>query len=421
MKFYSTLIAILLAGTLLAQNRPQRTPQPFQVLFQELNIFPVADNRMEICYSYRIPYNRLVFEKKDNLYQASFNISYEITKENGEIVNRDFYDGTILVDNFKDTDSDDKFFQGMLKSKTDKGLYNLSSVLFDKNSRSEHKLKELKIDTSSAVILNPVITEEKKEICNGEIASVLSNWESSIPFSNAGYIIYIPIVDSTLKVSKIKITSNEDTIFTDATFNYSLISPPELCDGKIIMSAKAETKLRALELKGVSGRFKEGNLSVALYPDKGGKPLKVLHLQVRWYKKPQILNMPELAIKVLRNIESPELVDSLLSLNEKKYPAALYDYWKKLDPKPETEYNDLMREYYERVDYAAMNFSSINGRRGFETDRGKIYIQFGKPDQTERGSNLNGKVTETWYYERQKRMFTFTDNSGTGEFKLDNG
>lgn len=421
MKIYSALITILLAGTLLSQNKPTSIPpRQFQVLFQEVNTFPLDENNIEICYSYRIPFNRLVFEKNNNLYTASFNIFYEIIRAQGDVIKRDFFEGKIEVDNFADTDTDDKFFQGLLKSKVKRDVYTLTSILVDGNSRIEHKLKDLKIDSSS-VFLAPIVTEGEYENCNGESVLVLSNWENSIPFTNSSHNIYIPLVDSSINISKIQIINEDDTLFANAPFNFSSIAPPEICNGKIIIPNNNEIKYKALELKNLSSRFKEGNLSVSVFSDKPTKPLKTFHLQVRWYKKPHILNMPELAIKVLSNIESPDLIDSLLSGSEKYYPHTLYNYWKRLDPRQETEYNELMYEYYERVDYAAMNFSSINGRRGFETDRGKIYIQFGQPEKIDRGSNMNGKITETWYYQRQNRVFTFTDKSGTGEFKLDNG
>jgi GWxTD domain-containing protein len=76
-----------------------------------------------------------------------------------------------------------------------------------------------------------------------------------------------------------------------------------------------------------------------------------------------------------------------------------------------------MSEYYKRVDYTAKNFSSLSGKKGFETDRGKVYIQFGKPKTIERGSNSEGKVVETWYYNDQKK-FIFIDKQGTGDFPL---
>ena len=79
-----------------------------------------------------------------------------------------------------------------------------------------------------------------------------------------------------------------------------------------------------------------------------------------------------------------------------------------------------MKEYYSRIDYSMKNFSSISGRKGIDTDRGKIFILYGKPSETERSSDQLGKVVETWVYKNPYRKFIFVDETGTGEYKLKN-
>src|SRR5687768_16682659 len=56
-------------------------------------------------------------------------------------------------------------------------------------------------------------------------------------------------------------------------------------------------------------------------------------------------------------------------------------FWRRRDPNPDTEENEYREEYYERIAYANENFSS--GIPGWKTDRGKIYIAWGKPDGVE--------------------------------------
>src|ERR1051325_869191 len=51
------------------------------------------------------------------------------------------------------------------------------------------------------------------------------------------------------------------------------------------------------------------------------------------------------------------------------------------DPDPDTPENEYKEQYYERIQYANEHFSS--GIPGWKTDRGRIYVTFGKPDETE--------------------------------------
>src|ERR1044072_1637191 len=56
-------------------------------------------------------------------------------------------------------------------------------------------------------------------------------------------------------------------------------------------------------------------------------------------------------------------------------------FWLRRDPDPDTPENEYKEQYFERIQYANEKFSS--GIPGWRTDRGLIYIMFGKPDELE--------------------------------------
>lgn len=93
------------------------------------------------------------------------------------------------------------------------------------------------------------------------------------------------------------------------------------------------------------------------------------------------------------------------------------DFWKKRDPDPVTARNELMEEYYDRVDYANRNFSHF--LEGWKTDMGMVFIRFGKPDHVERHPfSQNMKPYEVWYYYQLNREFIFVDETGFGDYRL---
>jgi len=57
------------------------------------------------------------------------------------------------------------------------------------------------------------------------------------------------------------------------------------------------------------------------------------------------------------------------------------NFWRRRDPNPDTEENEYREEYYERIAYANEHFAS--GIPGWKTDRGRVYIAWGKPDSVE--------------------------------------
>lgn len=62
--------------------------------------------------------------------------------------------------------------------------------------------------------------------------------------------------------------------------------------------------------------------------------------------------------------------------------AYLETFWAKLDPTPGTAENEVRAEHYRRVVYADKHFSTST-TRGALTDRGRIYIKYGPPDDIE--------------------------------------
>ncbi len=56
------------------------------------------------------------------------------------------------------------------------------------------------------------------------------------------------------------------------------------------------------------------------------------------------------------------------------------DFWRRRDPDPSTERNEFKEEHYRRLDYANKHFR-YGGRPGWKTERGRIYIIHGEPDE----------------------------------------
>ncbi len=56
-------------------------------------------------------------------------------------------------------------------------------------------------------------------------------------------------------------------------------------------------------------------------------------------------------------------------------------FWLRRDPTPDTVENEYKEEHYRRIAYANEHYAS--GIPGWKTDRGRIYITFGPPDEIE--------------------------------------
>lgn len=96
------------------------------------------------------------------------------------------------------------------------------------------------------------------------------------------------------------------------------------------------------------------------------------------------------------------------------------DFWDKRDPDPDTEANEFRDEFYRRIDYANKHFKE--GRPGWKTDRGRIYIYMGPPDKFEEffshgDEEVRGSII-WWVYYNYELGIEFADESGTGEYRI---
>jgi GWxTD domain-containing protein len=111
------------------------------------------------------------------------------------------------------------------------------------------------------------------------------------------------------------------------------------------------------------------------------------------------------------------------------------EFWRRRDPDPDTDENEYREEYYERIAYANEHYAS--GIPGWKSDRGRIYITWGKPDEVEthpsggaynRESYEGGGSTTTYPFERWFYRYLpgvgsgieieFVDPTGSGEYRI---
>ncbi|MCZ2150182.1 MAG: GWxTD domain-containing protein [Bryobacterales bacterium] len=110
-------------------------------------------------------------------------------------------------------------------------------------------------------------------------------------------------------------------------------------------------------------------------------------------------------------------------------------FWLRRDPTPDTQENEFKEEHYRRIAYANERFAS--GIPGWKTDRGRIYITFGPPDEIEshpsggtyeRPYEEGGGTTSTYPFEQWRYrwlegigsdiIIEFVDTTMTGEYRM---
>jgi GWxTD domain-containing protein len=112
-------------------------------------------------------------------------------------------------------------------------------------------------------------------------------------------------------------------------------------------------------------------------------------------------------------------------------------FWLRRDPTPDTVRNEFKEEHYRRIAFANNRFGPLSGLPGWKTDRGRIYITYGPPDEVEshpsggkyeRPAEQGGGTTTTHPFEQWRYRFIegignnviieFVDSTGTGDYRM---
>lgn len=135
------------------------------------------------------------------------------------------------------------------------------------------------------------------------------------------------------------------------------------------------------------------------------------------------LIMTKKELKLYKNLSGKESKEEFIK-----------SFWKRRDPDPRTKINEFKVEFYRRVNYSNYWFwkTKSSKKKGWNTDRGRIYIILGPPDHivyrsgmgidTEYWEGRRNRISKKWeeeiwyYYKRKLRLFF--KKSGYNNYKL---
>jgi GWxTD domain-containing protein len=123
------------------------------------------------------------------------------------------------------------------------------------------------------------------------------------------------------------------------------------------------------------------------------------------------------SIRYLRYVANAGDIDNIESgANDTEKQKRFEEFWKNLDPSPNTDWNEAFEEYFSRVQYANKNFKSYT--EGWLTDMGMVYIVYGQPDNVDKSDSYSNRTIYVKWTYLNNREFVFSDDSGLGDYRL---
>jgi GWxTD domain-containing protein len=100
----------------------------------------------------------------------------------------------------------------------------------------------------------------------------------------------------------------------------------------------------------------------------------------------------------------------------------LRQFWARRDPSPDTPGNEFQDQFYRLISEANRRYREGGAAEipGWRTDRGRIYVKYGEPDEVlRRPQSGSTNPYEVWKYTRGRlRKFVFYDETSIGNYAL---
>jgi len=189
---------------------------------------------------------------------------------------------------------------------------------------------------------------------------------------------------------------------------------------------KTEKQLREISL----AHFTPGDyeLEIILRGRRNKKLSEQRHdFEILWTQEGMIRNDWNSAVAQLElyadndNYLPPEGLDKLKDLETLEERQQAFDqFWQERDPSPGTPENEFKSAFYHRIALANHYFGMLY-RQGWKTDRGRVFVRYGEPDQVDDIPFSPSSVPyQIWHYytSGRYRKFLFVDENQDGDYRL---
>ncbi len=455
------LISILLLSAADADAQTQRESSYESLLrqidqpsaFSDHIILPQSDTSAVAAVQFRLEHDFLPFlRKRPNMdapapeleYFAPLRIGLEIFEgeprqsrrqqsPSGVPVFREAWNDTVWVETFEDTRSRFDHTQGVLSASLKPGEYHYQLQLARGGSERERpsQIRPLTVPNPSELEKADFFLINSLDESGNQLNARLLNYGTNVLYGqNYTVLIRLPNleIDSFEDRYELSIYRSQNgerspsaephfssSIHSDNIFLVSQSSVQKEGESISLNFQTGDEGFYYAYLEIPNAEFENAGYKIELKDKEKDELVGEKTIQSRWIDMPVSLYNLDVAINMLKFIISDRELRNLNSGSRAERERKFREFWAERDPTPGTEYNELMAEYYRRIDFSYQNFSSLQVP-GYESDRGRAYILYGPPVNIDRRLLPNQPTREIWEYPNRELIFEAT--SGLGDFRL---
>jgi GWxTD domain-containing protein len=410
-----------------------------------------TDSTVTFASIFSFPYSYLPFKKNndrssENEFFGVVDLSLEVFKadekeflkrqKNKDIsvaglepAERAFWSDTAFAQTYEESQSKKQFLNGFLSTPLRPGIYHyvLQMKRGEETDSQLSRTQSVRIKPYSEMEIGNIILGEEIRVADKMPQLKLSDTGKNVKYAKDFFALaYLPQYDNeanyTLQITSLNVndedTSRVNQIYSSDIRDIRTGVKPKIAYSNnelIINLHSSEDGFAYALIKVPNSNFPNSLYRMTIEKEDEKRPTAQTTFRSLWIDMPTSLLNLDVAIDMLHYIVDDETLDQLSRGTRLEREKKFREFWKKRDPTPDSEFNELMAEYYRRIDYAYENFTTDN-TLGYESDQGEIYIKFGPPSDINRRFPTNGPTREIWIYENRK--FIFSATTGFGDFKL---
>ncbi len=422
-----------------AQDYPDlaaRFGQP--AVYHEANVVP-APSGGQLVVSFRIPHARLVFLRDQERqgsggFIADVNVTVQVWQ--GErLVAEEAWEGTSYAATFEDTHSRSLDVEAAVTFPLPPGAYyyHLHVGEAERTRRTSQTAVSIP-DFGAPMALGRALLGTAVDVTAAGVQITLVNLGGDAPFGQPfqalvpaclqdGADALITYTLSQRPEADAKPEDGTQVYEGSVTMQEAVALPqtePVLREGRLeweTASARDSCYLFPISLAGE--QLTDGAYILATTLNQGtATATQTMRFQTHWRNMPLALHHPKVAIRALEFVEARRTIRAMQRGSRAAQEAQVRAYWAARDPTPGTVFNELMAEYYRRIDHAATAFQTgRGGPDGLETDQAEVFIVHGPAAAVERQFPPGGGVEEVWHY-ADGRRFVFWAATSLDPFQL---
>jgi GWxTD domain-containing protein len=369
---------------------------------------PSIEGRGAIEVTYAVIYDELLFLKADDGgFRARVEVTAVVYDDDGRQIAGDSWREVIRTDSYEQTNSREEALREVITLPVEPGTYRLKLELRSLDTRA-FGVTERRVDVPEVApggLALGTLTFERRKYKDPQAANIFARNPTR------EYGEEFPTV-------RIRIP-----VYADPGTRLELAWFVEGSD-RVVQMSGADTVAQSSFLTEYVREFSVLGLQVGPYvarievrPTTGGEE-EVARSRFLVITSPKSWGEDfDKMISQISYVVTRDEVERILDAAPEDRDAAWQAFWDSRDPDPATPENEFKTEFLRRLGYANTRFRSVV--EGWQTDMGRIYIQYGEPDDVD--SQPIGKMLhawETWYYYSEHKKFVFIDKDGFGEFRL---